>query len=75
MTARWEVFENPDADMGGWISYIENDTNYLGGEWHASKAAAEAYAQKVAAEYNNGLRPLPEPPSAGPLFFSMNLRR
>jgi hypothetical protein len=30
---------------------------------------AEAYGRKIAAEYNDGARPLPEPPSDGPLIF------
>ena len=68
MSARWEVFENP-GKPGEWISYIENDTNYLGGERHRTKAVAEAYGRKIAAEYNDGARPLPEPPSDGPLIF------
>jgi hypothetical protein len=68
MSVRWEVFENP-GEAGEWLSYIENDTNYLGGERHSTKAAAEAYGRKIAAEYNDGKRPLPPPPGPGPLLF------
>lgn len=50
---RWEVFPGLSRGMSGrmgWFSYVEDDQHYLGGDWHATQAEAEAYAQKVAKE-------------------------
>ena len=49
---RWHVFENPDGDVGGWLSYADNGTDYLGGDLHRTKAQAMAHARQIA-EANN----------------------
>ena len=50
--ARWEVFRNTDADVGGWFSYVEDDAHYLGGDLHPTKAEAEAHGRKIASAAN-----------------------
>jgi hypothetical protein len=50
--ARWEVFANTDADVGGWYSYVEDDLHYLGGDLHKTKAKAEEHGRKIAEAAN-----------------------
>jgi hypothetical protein len=50
--ARWEVFPNTDADVGGGFSYVEDDAHYLGGDWHRTKAEAEAHGREIAEAAN-----------------------
>lgn len=44
---KWEVFPNSDGDVGGWFSYVENATHYLGGDLHPTKVKAEQHAREI----------------------------
>jgi hypothetical protein len=50
---RWQVFENPDGDEGGWLSYVDDGTHYLGGDLHRTKAKAVAHAHQIAKAASN----------------------
>lgn len=50
----WEVFPNTDGDVGGFFSYVENQTHYLGGDLHKTRAEAVAHAKKLAKERGDG---------------------
>ena len=50
---KWEVFPNSDGDEGGWFSYVESETAYVGGALHRTKKEAEAHARALAASARN----------------------
>lgn len=58
MANKWDVFPNPDGDVGGWYSYAENETHYIGGSWHKTRKEAEAYAHHLAASAPTGGKPV-----------------